>query len=204
MTKAKKNTSDRDAAASQPPPPRMSHPQHVSLDTGVTHDLLDASPPPVTMTHRGERPALPMPSVSTVPPPATTRYVHPNCSSCNMILTHPLFWDISSSLSPVCSQSGQFDACFQLCRNPALFSSPGAYWAPTDLGSSSFSVKSFLPFHTVHGALKARMLKWFATAFSSGALKARMLKWFATAFSSSDRHILSELSTTTHLSWVTL
>ena len=174
MTKAKKNTSDRDAAASQPPPPQMSHPQHISLDTGVAHGLLDASPPPVTMTHRGEHPTLPMPSVSTVPPPAT-RYVHPNRSSCNMILTHPLFWDISSSLPPVCSQSGQFDACFQLYRNPALFSSPGAYWAPTDLGSSSFSVKSFLLFHTVHGALKARMLKWFAIAFSSGPHSVRTL-----------------------------
>ena len=27
---------------------------------------------------------------------------------------------------------------------------------------------SFLPFHTVHGVLKARMLKWFAVSFSSG------------------------------------
>ena len=34
--------------------------------------------------------------------------------------------------------------------------SPVAYWAPTDLGSSSFSVVIFLPFHAVHGILKAR------------------------------------------------
>ena len=27
---------------------------------------------------------------------------------------------------------------------------------------------SFLPFHTVHGVLKARILKWFAIPFSSG------------------------------------
>ena len=26
----------------------------------------------------------------------------------------------------------------------------------------------FLPFHTVHGVLKARILKWFAIPFSSG------------------------------------
>ena len=45
--------------------------------------------------------------------------------------------------------------------------SPVAYWAPTDLGSSSFSVLSFLPFHTVHGVLKAGILKWFAIPFSS-------------------------------------
>ena len=42
------------------------------------------------------------------------------------------------------------------------------YWASTDLGSSSFSVLSFLPFHTAHGVLKARILKWFAIPFSSG------------------------------------
>ena len=44
---------------------------------------------------------------------------------------------------------------------------PVAYWAPTNLGRSSFSV-IFLPFHTVHGVLKARMLKWFAIPFTSG------------------------------------
>ena len=36
-----------------------------------------------------------------------------------------------------------------------LNSSPIAYWAPTDLGSSYFSVIFFLSFHTVHGVLKA-------------------------------------------------
>ena len=48
-----------------------------------------------------------------------------------------------------------------------LHSSPVAYWAPTHLGSLSFSI-IFLPFHTVHGILKARILKWFAIPFSSG------------------------------------
>ena len=66
-----------------------------------------------------------------------------------------------------------------------LHSSPIAYWAPTDLGSSSFSVLSFLSFHTVHGVLKARILTWLATPFSLG-------------------HIFSELSTVTCLSWVAL
>ena len=56
-----------------------------------------------------------------------------------------------------------------------------AYWAPTDLGCSSFFFFSFfflnfflfffkcpifLPFHIVHGVLKARILKWFAIPFS--------------------------------------
>ena len=43
----------------------------------------------------------------------------------------------------------------------------------------------FLPFHAVHGVLKARILKWFAIPFSSGPL-------------------FSELSTMTHPSWVAL
>ena len=45
--------------------------------------------------------------------------------------------------------------------------SPVAYWAPTDLGSS-LSVSYHLAFPTVHGVLKARILKWFAIPFSSG------------------------------------
>ena len=46
-----------------------------------------------------------------------------------------------------------------------LFSSGilGIYWP----GSSSFSVISLL-FPTVHGVLKARILKWFAIPFSTG------------------------------------
>ena len=47
--------------------------------------------------------------------------------------------------------------------------SPVAYQAPTNLGSSSFSVLSFCLFIlTIHGVLKARILKWFAISFSSG------------------------------------
>ena len=62
--------------------------------------------------------------------------------------------------------------------------SPVAYWAPTDLGSSSFKYPIILPFHTVHGVLKARILKWFAIPFSSGP------------------HSISDLSTMTRPSWV--
>ena len=43
-----------------------------------------------------------------------------------------------------------------------------AYWASIHLGSSSFSVLSFLSLHTVHVVLKARILKWFDILFSSG------------------------------------
>ena len=47
--------------------------------------------------------------------------------------------------------------------------SPVAYWAPTILGRGViFQCHIFLCFHTAHGTLKARMLKWFAIPFSSG------------------------------------
>ena len=34
---------------------------------------------------------------------------------------------------------------------------------------------TILPFHTVHGVLKARILKWFAISFSSGPCFVRSL-----------------------------
>ena len=43
-----------------------------------------------------------------------------------------------------------------------LHSSPVVYWRPTNLGNSSSGVICFLPFHTVHGFLEARILKWFS------------------------------------------
>ena len=52
-------------------------------------------------------------------------------------------------------------------------------------GEFLFQCPIFLPFHTVHGVLKARMLKWFALL--SPAV-----------------HIFSKLCTVTHPSWVTL
>ena len=70
-----------------------------------------------------------------------------------------------------------------------LCSSPVAYWAPTGGGSSSFIVIIiiiiFLPFRTVHGILKARILKCLP-------------------FPSPVDHILSELSTMTCPSCVAL
>ena len=53
------------------------------------------------------------------------------------------------------------------------------------LGEFIFQCLIFLPFHTVHVVLKARVLKWFAIPSSSGPR-------------------LSELSTMTHPSWVAL
>ena len=50
-------------------------------------------------------------------------------------------------------------------------------------GEFLFQCPIILPFHSVHGVLKARMLKWFAIPFPVD-------------------HILSDLSTMTRLSWV--
>ena len=57
----------------------------------------------------------------------------------------------------------------------------GTYWP----GEFIFQCPIFLPFHTLHGVLKARILKWFSIP-------------------SPMDHILSELSTMTCLSWVAL
>ena len=63
-----------------------------------------------------------------------------------------------------------------------LHSFPVAYWAPTDLESSSFSVLSFCLFILFMG-------------FS------RQEYWSGLPFPSPVDHVLSELSTITHLSW---
>ena len=80
--------------------------------------------------------------------------------------------------SPVTSTTG---CCFCFGSIPSFFLelflhwSPVAYWAPTGQGSSSFSVLSFLPVHSVHGVLKARIMKWFSIPFSSGPHSVRPL-----------------------------
>ena len=66
-----------------------------------------------------------------------------------------------------------------------LYWSPVAYWAPTDLGSLSFSVLSFCLFILFMG-------------FS------RQEHWSGLPFPSPVDHILSELSTMTRSSWVAL
>ena len=72
--------------------------------------------------------------------------------------------------SPVTSTNGCcfcFGSTSSFFLESFLYSSPVAYWAPTDLGLFIFQCHIFLPFHTVHGVLKARILKWFAIAFTS-------------------------------------
>ena len=80
--------------------------------------------------------------------------------------------------SPVTSTTG---CCFCFGSIPSFFLelflhwSPVAYWASTNPWSSPFSIVSFCLFHTVHGILKARILKWFAIPFSSGPHSVRPL-----------------------------
>ena len=90
--------------------------------------------------------------------------------------------------SPVTSTTG---CCFCFGSVPSFFLelllhwSPVAYWAPTDLGSSSYSVLSFCLFILFMG-------------FS------RQEYWSGLPFNFTVDHILSELSTMTHPSWVAL
>ena len=89
-------------------------------------------------------------------------------------------------LSPVTSTAG-YRFCFGSI--PSFFLelflhwSPVAYWAPNDLGSSSFSILSFYLFILFMG-------------FS------RQEYWSVLPFPSPVDHILSDLSTMTHPSWV--
>ena len=91
-------------------------------------------------------------------------------------------------LSPITSTTGY---CFCFGSIPSFFLelflywSPVAYWAPTDLGSSSFSTLSFCLFILFMG-------------FSMQEY------WSGLPFSSPVDHILSDLSTMTHSSWVAL
>ena len=90
--------------------------------------------------------------------------------------------------SPVASTAG---CCFCFGSVSLFFLelflhwSPVAYWAPTDLGSSSVSILSFCLFILFMG-------------FS------RQEYWGSLPFPSPVDHFLSDLSTTTHLSWVAL
>ena len=89
-------------------------------------------------------------------------------------------------LSPVTSTAGY---CFCFGSIPSFFLelylhwSPVAYWAPTDLGGSSFSILSFYLFILFMG-------------FS------RQEYWSGLSFPSPVDHILSDLSTMTRPSWV--
>ena len=63
-----------------------------------------------------------------------------------------------------CFHFGSF-ASFSGVISPLFCSSILGTYQPQEF---SFQCDIFLPFHAVHGVLKARILKWFAIPFSSG------------------------------------
>ena len=88
--------------------------------------------------------------------------------------------------SPVTSTAGCcfcFNSISSFFLELLLHWSPAAYWAPTDLGSSSFTVQSFC-------------LLILFMGFS------RQENWSSLPFPSPVDHVLSELSTMTDPSWV--
>ena len=114
-------------------------------------------------------------------------------------------------LSPVTSTTGY---CFCFGSIPSFFLevflhwSPVFYWAQvakswtrlsnwTELnwpGEFLFHYPIFLPFHTVHGVLNARILKWFAIPFSSGPHSVRLLHHDPPILGGPTRHGLVSLS----------
>ena len=66
----------------------------------------------------------------------------------------------------------------------------GTYWP----GEFIFQCPIFLPFHTVHAVLKARILKWFAIPFSSGPHSVRPLHHDPSVLGGPIRHGLVSLS----------
>ena len=80
-------------------------------------------------------------------------------------------------LSPVTSTTGHcfcFGSMSSFFLELFLHSSPVVYGHLLTWGVH-LPVHIFLPFHTGHGVLKARMLKWFAIPFSSGPRSVRCL-----------------------------
>ena len=66
----------------------------------------------------------------------------------------------------------------------------GTYWPREFI----FQCPIFLPFHTVHGVLKARILKWFAIPFSSGPHSVRPLHHDPAVLGGPTQHGLVSLS----------
>ena len=61
-------------------------------------------------------------------------------------------------------------------------------------GEFLFQYPISLPFHTVHGFFKARILKWFAIPFSSGPRSVRPLYHDPSVLGGPTRHGLVSLS----------
>ena len=100
-------------------------------------------------------------------------------------------------LSPVTSTAGY---CFCFGFIPSFFRelflhwSPVALWAPTDLKEFLFQYPIILHFHTVHGVLKVRILKWLAIPFSSGPHSVSLVYHDPSALVGPSQHGLVSLS----------
>ena len=68
-----------------------------------------------------------------------------------------------TSTSGCCFGFGSISSFFLELFHQIFSSMLVTYWT----GEFIFQCPIFLPFHTVHGVLKARILKWFAIPFSS-------------------------------------
>ena len=77
----------------------------------------------------------------------------------------PKYWSFSFSISPSNEYSGLISFRMDWLD---LLAVQGTYWTPSDLVGLIFQCPTFLPFHTVHGVLPARILEWFAIPSSSG------------------------------------
>ena len=75
--------------------------------------------------------------------------------------------------------------------SPLISSSNLGTYRPGEL---IFQCPIFLPFHTVHGVLKARILKWFAIPFSSGPHSVRPLHHDPSVLGGPTQHNLVSLS----------
>ena len=111
------------------------------------------------------------------------------------------YWSVQHQtwlLSPVPSTTG---CCFSWLHpfilsgviSPLISSSILCTYQP---GNFIFQCPIFLPFHTVHGVLKARILKWFAILISSGPHFVRTLHHDLTFLGGPIRHGLVSLSET--------
>ena len=102
-------------------------------------------------------------------------------------------------LSPFPSTTG---CCFCFGSIPSFFLelflhwSPVVYWAPNWLGEFPLQYPIILPFHTVHGVLKAGILKWFAIPFSIRPHSVRPLQHDRAILGGPTRHGLVSLSYT--------
>ena len=92
----------------------------------------------------------------------------PYCSSPHLTLLLPP--DTSATGHNFC-----FESASSFFLKLFLCSSPVAYWTTSSLGLK-FQCQIFLPFYTVNGVLKARLLMWFGISFSSGPRFVRWLK----------------------------